>query len=456
MKKFQLHLLDSLSGTKVPVEKHDLNLYACGITPYNYSHIGHARSCINTDLLVRFLKFLGHDVTLARNFTDIDDKLLNRAQELYHDKLRYHEIAKECIADFHAQMEALTCQTPDFEPYATTSMASIIEVVTILAEKGYAYKSGRDWFFDLEKYASYGKLSKKNLDDLVAGSRVDVQKEKRSPFDFVLWKGSEEEEFWPSEKLGNGRPGWHIECSAMIHSIFGTELDIHLGGADLIFPHHENEIAQSECAFDAPLARIWFHNEFLNVNKEKMSKSLKNDWSMKDFFSKQDPQAFKLYILMHHYRMPIEFEMQNIAAAEKNIHRLAKHLELYNIDEQDKQFSLQQFEELSKCLTDAERAVVENMIAALCDDLNSAKMIGFLFAHLDQISKSTNFREVCRKLIINVLGLEPEEKKAEFSPKIMRLIKQRNEARAIRNWKLADEIRDELKALGVEVNDKKL
>lgn len=445
-----LYLLNTLSRKKelfVPRVSNKVSLYVCGITPYDYTHIGHGRTYINFDVLVRMLKFLGYQVTYVRNVTDIDDKLLNKAIA-QGDINQYLSIADFFTKDYQQQMKALHCLPPTLEPKATESINAIIDLIDRLLKKDIAYVSGHDVYFDVTKAADYGKLSGKNLDDMIAGARVEVSAIKKHPGDFVLWKGNDTGEFW-SAPWGYGRPGWHIECSAMVHQHLGSSIDIHCGGLDLIFPHHENEIAQSESGYDAPLARYWLHNEFLNLNKEKMSKSLGNILGLKEVLSQHDPMNFRFYILQHHYRTPIEFTTESLVAAETARVRLVKAF----------QDALHVSVDATSVAEAAEESgVIRDILAALADDLNTPKALGIMFEHLADIKASKELAALVRFIFEEIMGIDPSISTQEVSltPEIEKLIALREEARRNKEWSRADELRDQLIAHGYVPQDKKL
>ena len=303
----------------IPLEPGKVRFYVCGVTVYDYCHIGHARSAIVFDVIYRYLLHLGYEVTYVRNFTDIDDKIIRRAQELDAD---YRTIADRFIAAFYEDMDALDILRPTMEPLATDHIPPMIEIIQKLMAKGIAYQSGADVYFEVERFNGYGKLSGRSLEEMVAGARVEVDVNKRNPLDFVLWKGSKPgEPVWDSP-WGPGRPGWHIECSAMGRRYLGETFDIHGGGKDLIFPHHENEIAQSEAAFDVPFVRYWLHNGFVNINNQKMSKSLGNFFIIRDFLKEVHPEVLRLFVLSKHYRSPVDFSDENVTEAERGVEKL--------------------------------------------------------------------------------------------------------------------------------------
>jgi len=318
----KLLVYNTLTKTKEefqPLEPNKVKMYVCGVTVYDYCHIGHARSAVVFDVIYRYLLFLGYDVVYVRNFTDIDDKIIRRAQEEHTD---YRTIAERYIEAFYEDMDRLGVLRPTVEPRATEHIKEMIEIIQKLFDKGYAYQSGRDVYFSVERFPGYGKLSGRSLEDMMAGARVDIDEHKRNPFDFVLWKGSKEgEPAWDSP-WGPGRPGWHIECSAMSAKYLGETFDIHGGGKDLIFPHHENEIAQSEAAFGKPFVRYWLHNGFVNINNEKMSKSLGNFLTIREILDKVHPEALRLFVISKHYRNPVDFSDEAIREAERGLERL--------------------------------------------------------------------------------------------------------------------------------------
>lgn len=446
-----LKLTNTLHGTKEPLKPIDGNkvkLYVCGITPYDYSHIGHGRSYVNFDLLVRSLRFFGYDVTYVRNVTDIDDKLLNKAiaQGNIHD---YLSIAQHFTTDFHHQLDKLNCVHPDHEPRATQSIETIVEIIGKLIERGHAYVSGFDVYYDISTFPSYGQLSGKKLDDMQAGARVEINEKKRNPADFVLWKGNDHGAFWNSP-WGMGRPGWHIECSAMIKASLGDTIDIHGGGHDLIFPHHENEIAQSEGATGVKLANIWMHNGFLNINKEKMSKSLGNMLSLHGLMEEVAPVVLRFYFLQHHYHSPMDFSHEGLQATQAAYKRLVNAL----TDTQATSTPVT----LKSLLACNLPQWFDDLINALSDDLNSPKMLGIIFEHLNEIRDNAALKQTVYLLLSEVLGLSCEplpEKEITLTPEVEALIAAREQARIDKNWKVADEIRAQLDALGYKVQDKK-
>lgn len=429
-----------------PKAKGEVNMYVCGITPYDFAHIGHGRCYITFDVLYRLLKFLGYDVKYARNFTDIDDKLLARAEKELGNKMEYGKVAQEYIDAYHDDMKQLNTLPPDIEPRVTEVIPEIVEFIQGLIEKGVAYEVDGDVYFSVRAFPEYGKLSKRNIDDLQSGARVDVNDKKKDPLDFALWKSEAEGTFWKSP-WGYGRPGWHIECSVMASNFLDKEIDIHGGGMDLIFPHHENEVAQSEALNGCTFARNWIHNAFVQLNKEKMSKSLGNFFTLKDLFKQYDPMVVRYYILSHNYNIPLDFSEVDLKAAQVAYKRLCNTLLTDN--------NLGQ-------LTDDEikkDEVVRGMLSKLEDDLNVAGALGVLFEHLKEVSDNEQSKECVAAFIQRVLGLTLApltEKTVTMTPEIEQLIKDRETARTNKDWALADALRDKLKKLGVDVQDKKL
>ena len=294
-------------------------MYVCGVTVYDRCHLGHARAGVAFDFVYRSLEYLGYKVKYVRNFTDVDDKIINRAAER---NISTEKLVEENIKAFYEDMDALYLRRPTSEPRATDYIDSMIKLISELIEKGNAYESGGDVFFSVAGFPEYGKLSKKNVDDLIHGARVEINEAKKDPLDFALWKASKPGEPKWESPWGEGRPGWHIECSAMGRDLLGTTFDIHGGGKDLVFPHHENEIAQSQAASGKPPVNYWMHNGFVNINKEKMSKSLGNFFTIRDVIAKFDPEAVRMYLLSTHYRSPIDFADQYLKDAEIHLKKL--------------------------------------------------------------------------------------------------------------------------------------
>ena len=431
----------------VPQQQGTVKMYVCGITPYDSSHIGHGRVYVCFDLLYRLLKFLGYKTTYVRNVTDIDDKLLDKAEKLFGDKMRYQELAIKYMAEFDDQMKKLNCLTPDIQPRATEYIAEMLAMIQTLIEKNHAYVVDSDVYFDVPSFSQYGRLSNKKLENLIAGARVELNDKKKHPTDFALWKGTPEGEFWKSP-WGYGRPGWHMECSAMILKTLGKTIDIHAGGIDLIFPHHENEIAQSECCTGELFTKYFLHNEFVNLHSEKMSKSLGNIITLKNALEQVNPMVWRFYILQHHYRMPIDFTDDGLRAACIAYQKIITTLESAQTTKNSGANLL------AVC---DENEILKSLLAALCDDLNSPKFMGIIFENLATIRKDPTIAAFVKALFTEVMGLDCKPlEELQATPEIEALIAAREVARKEKDWKKSDEIRDQLAQLGWQVNDKKL
>ncbi len=477
-----LRIYNTLSGKKEafkPLRGKEVGMYVCGVTAYDLCHIGHARSTVVFDVIFRYLRFLGYEVTYVRNITDVDDKIIKKANA---EGVAWGEIADRYIHEFNMDMEALGLEKPTHEPRATDHIREMIRMAEELMERGYAYQADGDVFFSVEKFKGYGKLSKRDLKQIRAGARVEIDEKKRSPLDFALWKASKPgEPSWDSP-WGRGRPGWHIECSSMSQVFLGETLDIHGGGKDLIFPHHENEIAQSEGATGKPLAQYWVHNGFVNINKEKMSKSLGNILSIKEILNRYHPEIIRLFLLSNHYRSPIDFSDRNLAEAKMSMDRF--YSTLRRMDEWEGKGS----EGGERSLKEGVRKAIEEVRAfpgrfqeAMDDDFNTALAVG----HFHDLARNLNALmgdEGLRRGLItnllasardnfrrfgNILGLfqcPPRDyfegqRQRELSrlaideDRINRMIQKRHEARKQRDWKGADEIRESLASMGIVLED---
>ncbi|MCG8473278.1 MAG: cysteine--tRNA ligase [Desulfobacterales bacterium] len=467
-----LRIYNTLSGQKEefqPIEEGEVKMYVCGPTVYDSSHIGHARCVIVFDMVYRYLKGLGLDVTYARNFTDIDDKIINRAEQL---GVSCNAVAEKYIDEFYRDMDALHVKRPDLEPKATEHIDDILSLIETLIEKGKAYAVDGDVYFRVTSFEGYGKLSGRKLEEMEAGARIDVDERKENPFDFALWKAQKPgEPAWESP-WGMGRPGWHIECSAMSSRLLGNTIDIHGGGKDLIFPHHENEIAQSEAAFDAPFVKYWMHNGFVNINAEKMSKSLGNTTMIKDVLKQYHPEAVRLFLLSNHYRSPIDYNEQAMKEAAGNLDKL--YTLLKRVADEFGNLSLLRLQSYSKKFGEH----FKEFCAGMEDDFNSARGTAALFEALratnraiDTIEEGDSFEN---KITIdthmvdifkmaNILGVLNEnpyeyfdakkEKSGVDATRVEALIQERTDARKSKNFQRADEIRDELTAMGVAIED---
>lgn len=434
-----LKITNNLTGNLeplVPITDHPIRLYVCGVTPYDHAHVGHGRCYVTFDFLYRLLRFLGYRVSYCRNFTDIDDKLINKAVQEFNDSLQYHQVADRYITSFKQDVLALNCISPTYEPRVTDNIETIIEFIEKLVSNGSAYESDGDVYFSIEKSSNYGALSKRNIADLHAGARVEPNEKKKNPLDFALWKSEPAGMYWQSP-FGWGRPGWHIECSALAYKYLGDQIDIHGGGMDLIFPHHENEIAQTEALTQKQFSRFWMHNAFVQVNKEKMSKSLGNFFTLKDIFAQIHPMVVRFYFLNHHYRSPLEFSLEALKEIEKSYLRLCRFFAQHQ----------------AKPLTEP-TPVQQKMIAFLCDDLNSVGLWGVLFEHLSHLTPDEI--ATTKYMLHEILGLTLElPAQKEITSEIQALIDARNAARAAGDWLTADRLRKQLQELGFEVQDKK-
>ena len=454
-----MRIYNTLSRQKeefVPLEPGKVRIYACGPTVYNFIHIGNARPICVFDVLRRYLEYRGYDVTFVQNFTDIDDKLIKKANE---EGITVAEVAERYIAEYKKDAEGLGVRPATVHPRATEVVDKIIEIVSHLVEKGYAYESNGDVYFRVHKFEDYGKLSHMPIEDLEAGSRVDVSEIKEDPLDFALWKAAKPgEPYWESP-WGQGRPGWHIECTAMIQKHLGETIDIHCGGQDLAFPHHEDEIAQGECCTGKPYARYWMHNGFINVDNQKMSKSLGNFFTVRDVAEKFGYEPIKYLMLSSHYRSPINYSYDIITqciAALQRLHNCRDHMDFAlttAVDaagEGDAAF----MKEIDQC--------VEKFVTVMDDDLNTADGITALFdmvkiinTYLTESRSKEAVNYAIRRFdeLTDVLGLLYNRETEDLDAEIEELIAQRQTARAAKNFAEADRIRDELKARGIELKD---
>ena len=439
----------------VPLQEGKVSMYACGPTVYNFFHIGNARPFIVFDTLRRYLEYRGYQVTFVQNFTDIDDKMIRRANE---EGITVKELGDRFIKEYYADADALGVKRATVNPRATENIQDIIDLVQTLVEKGHAYPTPNgDVYFSVRSWPGYGKLSGQNIDDLENGARVDPTEEKQDPLDFALWKGQKPgEPAWPSP-WGMGRPGWHIECSAMSMSILGQSFDIHGGGQDLIFPHHENEIAQSEAATGKPFAHYWMHNGFINVDNQKMSKSLGNFFTVRDIAKEYDLDVVRLFMLSVQYRNPINFSRDLIQQAAVALQRLRTAL-----DRLKEAPVAEEPAEDEQAFLDSLEGYRARFNEAMDDDLNTADALGVLF---DLARAANTFVSVPRTKgaveavtktyteLMDVLGLMPRKTGEEFPAEVLALLDERQEARKAKNYARADEIRDQLKSLGYAIED---
>lgn len=475
----RMRIYNTLTGEKepfIPLNKDKVDMYVCGVTVYDYCHIGHARSAIVFDVILRYLRYKGYQVRFVRNFTDIDDKIINRAKK---EGIPWAEVARKYTEEFYKDMDSLGVARADIEPKATEHIQEIIEIVKGLVDKGLAYEIDGSVYFEVSKFPAYGKLSKRDTEDMMAGARIEVDERKKNPMDFVLWKASKEgEPYWESP-WGKGRPGWHIECTAMSLKHLADSFDIHGGGADLIFPHHENEIAQSEAYTGKPFVKYWIHNGFITIDKEKMSKSLGNFFTIKEVIDRYDPEVLRFFLLSTHYRSPIEFSEEQIKEAEISIDRfyttLTRIAEFLNGNEVTEKPS--KFEKPFETVVQTFR---EKFQTAMDDDFNTALAVGHIFEliretnrYLDTKPSGKKAEELISKAkallaeaggVLNIFQKTPDEwqialmrtKKIPLTQNdIQNKIMERETARQTKDWAKGDEIRKELEAKGIILEDKK-
>ncbi len=436
-----LQLFNTLSRKKEvfePLQAKKVGMYVCGVTVYDQCHVGHARVMIVFDTIFRWLQTSGYDVSYVRNFTDVDDKIIQRAKLA---GIAIDELTQSMIDAFHQDMDALGCLRPTLEPRATTHMPEMIEMIQALIEKGFAYvcDSG-DVLYAVRAFKDYGQLSGKNIDDLESGSRVDVDHHKRDPLDFVLWKQAKADEPSWDSPWGKGRPGWHIECSAMSCKHLGTTFDIHGGGMDLKFPHHENEIAQARAANDGGFAKYWLHNGFVNINAEKMSKSLGNFFTIKEVLERYDPEVLRMFILSTHYRSPLDYSDAALDEAKKGLDRLY---------------------ETKRKLGEVEAGLLpQRFVDAMNDDFNTAEGMAILFEKCRSLNKSEDKKAAGEfYAMLNFFALLKHDADdwfqgdSEDGSNIDVLVQARDDAKKSRDYAQADAIRDQLLAQGIVLED---
>ena len=450
-----MKIYNSLTRRKeefVPLHEGEARIYSCGPTVYNYFHIGNARPFVVFDTLRRYLEYRGYTVTFVQNFTDIDDKMIKRANE---ENITVKELGDRFIQEYYQDAAALMIRPATVHPRATEHIGEMIGLIKKLEKKGLAYQQGGDVYFSTRAFAPYGKLSGQNLEDLESGARIEVDDMKRDPMDFVLWKGKKEgEPSWPSP-WGEGRPGWHIECSAMSMKYLGGTIDIHTGGQDLVFPHHENEVAQSEGATGQPFARYWMHNGYINIDNEKMSKSKGNFFTVREIAKEFDMEAVRLFLLSAQYRSPVNFSREQIAQQKAALERLytarasLEHIAAHT-----------QGDEVGDAFAACMASCKERFLRAMDDDLNTADAIGVIFDLVYEVNTAQHtmtrgealaaralLGELCG--VLGILGKTDEIDDAD----VLALVQARQAARAARNWAESDRLRDALKEMGVIVED---
>ncbi len=458
-----LQIYNTLSRQKetfTPINPGKVGLYVCGCTVYDLCHIGHGRTYISFDNIARYLRFSGYDVNYVRNITDVEDKIIKRANE---NNETTEALTERTIAAMHEDFDALNMARPDLEPRVTTHMDEIIAMIETLIAKEHAYVAGvdaestghGDVLFNVSSYAEYGKLSGQNLEQLQAGSRVDVDENKKNPLDFVLWKSAKQGEPSWSSPWGEGRPGWHIECSAMNAKELGHHFDIHGGGSDLTFPHHENEVAQSCCALDTPYVNYWMHTGMVQVDQEKMSKSLGNFFTIRDVLAQYDAETVRFFLTTGHYRSQLNYSTDNLTQARASLERIYT--------------SLRDVAILDNFTLDKNSAFVQQFCQAMDDDFNTPQALAVLFEISKElnVAKAADNKELASELASTLVGLGQLVGLLQLDPAtflqgdsntdevaiIEALILQRNQARADKNWALADDARDKLNAMNVILED---
>lgn len=458
------------------IEENKVKMYVCGPTVYNYIHLGNARPIVVFDTLARYFKYKGMEVNYVQNFTDVDDKIINKSME---EGTSASEISEKYIKYFFEDISKLNILENVKRPKVTENMSEVIEIIQKLIDNGFAYEKDGDVYFEVKKYKDYGKLSNQKIEELELGARIDVSEIKKNPVDFALWKKKKDgEPFWESP-WGQGRPGWHIECSAMAKKYLGDTFDIHGGGQDLVFPHHENEIAQSKCAYHGNFANYWLHNGFIQINGDKMSKSLGNFFLLREILEKFSGNVVRLFILSTHYRKPINFSFENMEDTKKALQNIVKSMNKFeDIVEKYKNEKIENIKnsEFSQKIDEFDKKFED----AMDEDMNTPQALATIFDQIRETNKlistnegefSTIYYEIkksydsLKQKIENVFGIAIETENAvkegdgesmELTKKLIELlIKLRSEARSEKNFKLSDEIRDELKALGVEIKDNK-
>ncbi|WP_455045098.1 cysteine--tRNA ligase [Leptotrichia trevisanii] len=456
------------------IEENKVKMYVCGPTVYNYIHLGNARPIVVFDTLARYFEHKGMEVEFVQNFTDVDDKIINKSME---EGTSASEVSEKYIKYFFEDISKLNILESVKRPKVTENMAEIIEIIQKLIDNGFAYEKDGDVYFEVKKYKDYGKLSNQKIEELELGARIDVSEIKKNPVDFALWKKKKDgEPFWESP-WGQGRPGWHIECSAMAKKYLGDTFDIHGGGQDLVFPHHENEIAQSKCAYHGNFANYWLHNGFIQINGDKMSKSLGNFFLLREILEKFSGNVVRLFILSTHYRKPINFSFENMEDTKKALQNIVKSMNKFvNIVKKYKNEKIENVKnsEFSQKIDEFDKKFED----AMDEDMNTPQALATIFDQIRETNKfiSTNESEFStiyyeikksydslKQKIENVFGIAIEVENAvkeedgenmELTKKLIELlIKLRSEARSEKNFKLSDEIRDKLKVLGVEIKD---
>ena len=458
------------------IEENKVKMYVCGPTVYNYIHLGNARPIVVFDTLARYFKYKGMEINYVQNFTDVDDKIINKSME---EKTSASEVSEKYIKYFFEDIKRLNILDSVKRPKVTENMTEIIDIIQKLIDNGFAYEKDGNVYFEVKKYKDYGKLSNQKIEELELRARIDVSKIKKNPVDFALWKKKKDGELFWESPWGQGRPGWHIECSAMAKKYLGDTFDIHGGGQDLVFPHHENEIAQSKCAYHGNFANYWLHNGFIQINGDKMSKSLGNFFLLREILEKFSGNVVRLFILSTHYRKPINFSFENMEDTKKALQNIVKSMNKFeNIVEKYKNEKIENVKnsEFSQKIDKFDKKFEE----AMDEDMNTPQALATIFNQIKETNKFISLNEnefsiiyyeikksydSLKAKIENVFGIaikaentvkEENEKSMELTKKLIELLlKIRNEARSEKNFKLADKIRDELNSLGIKIEDNK-
>jgi cysteinyl-tRNA synthetase len=441
----------------VSIKPNEITMYVCGPTVYNYFHIGNARTFLVFDTIRRYFEYRGYKVRFVQNFTDIDDKMIKRANE---ENTTVRELGDRYIEEYYKDADGLNIERATVNPRATEYIEEIIKFIQDLIDKGYAYEVDGDVYFSTKKFKEYGKLSGQNLDDLQAGARISVDERKKDPMDFAVWKSEKPGEPSWNSPWGKGRPGWHIECSCMAHKILGDTIDIHAGGADLVFPHHENEIAQSEARSGKPFANYWMHSAYLNINNKKMSKSLNNFFTTREILQNYDAEVVRLFMLSAHYRTPLNFSDELLESAKASKERL--YNAIGNLERLIDEVKTENLKEEEKAYIDNLNAYKDKYIDKMDDDFNTADAIAVIFDLIKDINtnvgvdSSKELIKYCLDLIRELgkpLGILQKSTIEDLNSEIEALIEERQQARKDKNWALADKIRDDLKARGIVLED---
>lgn len=458
---FKVKLYNTMTRKKeefVSITKNEVKMYVCGPTVYNFFHIGNARCFIIFDMLRRYLEYCGYNVKMVQNFTDIDDKMIKGANE---EGITITKLADKYIKEYYKDAKGLGIKKASITPKATEHIDDILAFIKILVENGYAYEAKGDVYFRTGSFKEYGKLSRHNLDDLEAGARVETDLKKENPMDFALWKTKKQGEPSWNSPWGEGRPGWHIECSVMANKYLGKTIDIHAGGQDLIFPHHENEIAQSEAVNKVPFARYWLHNGYINVDNVKMSKSLGNFFTVRDIIKKFDYEVIRFFILSAHYRSPVNFSDELLQQSKNGLFRIYKCVDTlkYLLNTKNEQIDKKEEELYSEI-----KKYKEKFIKAMDNDINTADAIAVIFEIVKEINMAVKEKKIYSNQLIkklidliyelsDILGILYKRQDESIDNDLQVLIDQRNKARKEKDWAKADMIRDELKEKGIILED---